>query len=198
MNNNNPLRIIIIVACGVLAVVVFSGVCLFLFFPAFYRQYIANTHRTPVTERRVADGPDWVSGESDQIAAQQVLVEFFNLLHDRQYGAAAELFKPSSQDLEMMKSMAYESPGADLGLMLKNYCELMETCLPAKVTAAEKINENKYKLTVEFIEKNGQAYVLGPCCGATEEEVPPQSEFEYLVEKINGQLKVTTIPQYHP
>jgi hypothetical protein len=40
--------------------------------------------------------------------------------------------------------------------------------------------------------------VLGPCCGATEEEMPPQDEFVFKVKKINGEFKVITVPVYIP
>jgi len=51
---------------------------------------------------------------------------------------------------------------------------------------------------VEFVWLDGTLFKLGPCCGATEAEMPPVWQFPYTVKKIDGQFKVMEGPVYIP
>lgn len=65
----------------------------------------------------------------------------------------------------------------------------------------EKINEetnDTYNFLVQFIKKNNDIFVLGPCCWASEEEMPPKDKFNFKVKKINNSFKVITPPVYVP
>lgn len=132
--------------------------------------------------------------------AGKTLNQFFSYLHDKKFDKALELFEPSDEERgwESMESFSPTEERNDKVKMLKNYCEVVGTCFKSKVLEVKKINDAEYELTAQFIEDNGSVFVLGPCCGATEEEMPAQKEFKYKVKKINGDFKVTNAPVYRP
>jgi hypothetical protein len=56
-----------------------------------------------------------------------------------------------------------------------------------------------YVFDVEFNNPDGSLFVRGPCCGATETEMPPESQFEYTVTKnAEGKFVVLNTPPYVP
>jgi hypothetical protein len=57
----------------------------------------------------------------------------------------------------------------------------------------------EYRFVVEFLTADGEQLVLGPCCEATETEMPPQSEFVFTVVQIEeGEHQVEDLPVYAP
>lgn len=58
---------------------------------------------------------------------------------------------------------------------------------------------DKFIFTVEFANPDGSLFVLGPCCGSTMTDVPPQSRFDFLVMRVpqlGNVLLVQTLPVY--
>ncbi|MEX2029351.1 MAG: hypothetical protein WD906_00040 [Anaerolineales bacterium] len=51
---------------------------------------------------------------------------------------------------------------------------------------------------VEFVTDDGELFVLGPCCGATEAEMPPVWRFPYTVRVVGGEYLVMEMPVYVP
>jgi hypothetical protein len=52
---------------------------------------------------------------------------------------------------------------------------------------------------VEFSLPDGTLFVLGPCCGATETEMPPVSSFAFRVQRQpDGAYAVLDLPPYVP
>jgi hypothetical protein len=51
---------------------------------------------------------------------------------------------------------------------------------------------------VMFVREDGTRFELGPCCGATEAEMPPVWQFPYTVIKTNDQYRVMEEPVYIP
>ncbi len=51
---------------------------------------------------------------------------------------------------------------------------------------------------VRFLTPGGEVWTLGPCCGATEEEMPPVSEFTFTVRRTSNGSRVQTLPVYVP
>jgi hypothetical protein len=52
---------------------------------------------------------------------------------------------------------------------------------------------------VEFAMPNGEPFVRGPCCGASETEMPPESEFLFaVVQSEDGEYRVQDLPVYVP
>ena len=56
-----------------------------------------------------------------------------------------------------------------------------------------------YVFQVEFTNPDGSLFVLGPCCGANETEMPPVSQFEFTItQNADGKFVVMNTPPYVP
>ncbi len=72
-------------------------------------------------------------------------------------------------------------------------------CLPIKrILNVEKFSLNEYHLRVEFQNPDGSLFLLGPCCGASEEEMPPVSQFDVYVIDRSGDYYLTSLPVFVP
>ena len=140
------------------------------------------------------------SAEDESTKAEEVLVSFFTYLNNQDFEKALTLFEldDPTNSWEGLESFSLPEDRKNKAKVLKNYCEATGTCLKAKVIEIKKENNNSYKLVVQFQNNDGNTFVLGPCCGATEEEMPSQNKFDFTVKKINNVFKVTTAPVYRP
>ena len=69
--------------------------------------------------------------------------------------------------------------------------------MSSKLVEAPKSKEFKY--LVEFANYDGSLFIQGPCCGASEEVMPPVSSFEVHVScESEGLCKVMDLPPYEP
>jgi len=134
----------------------------------------------------------------DEQMAINTLNQFFGYLHSKQYDQAMKIFSPSDRNWEMIESMSLENEKKSPSQIMKKYCDSVRTCFRSEVLEVEEVEKNKYMLTVRFIQDDGEIFVLGPCCAATVEDMPPTKRFKYFVNKVNGQFKVITIPQFIP
>ena len=129
-------------------------------------------------------------------SAQGILEDFFDSLSIGDFEHAANLI--SLQEWEAIEQFTPSEESHDTANLLRHYCENTQTCLTVQVLDVREIDSGKYIFIVQFITDSGDVYVFGPCCGATEEEMPSKREFEYVVEKVSGVFKVTTLPLYRP
>jgi hypothetical protein len=124
--------------------------------------------------------------------ARKTLVAFFDLLNQGQYAEADELY---GGDYEVL---IYYNPALDPGdhaALWRNACTINGAqCLPVRVATLKEQSGDEYIFTVEFNNTDGTLFVLGPCCGATENEMPPVSEFEYRVQKAADERFVVLDP----
>ena len=136
------------------------------------------------------------SVSNDQESAHQVLVDFFQYLSSAQYEDAAKLF---AGDYEVLRG---NNPGVgsqDYIQLLQNACQFNGfQCLPVLTSEFKEQKGDIQVFTVEFSNPDGSLFVLGPCCGADETEQPPQSQFEFRVQKMGGDFKVLDLPVYVP
>jgi hypothetical protein len=70
--------------------------------------------------------------------------------------------------------------------------------LISRIVEEKSIAPGQFEFVVEFIWLDGTLFMLGPCCGATEAEIPPVWQFPYTVKKIDGMFKVIEGPVYVP
>ncbi len=129
--------------------------------------------------------------------ASTALISFFDLLSTQKYDQALALFAPKD-GWETLENTSPEEEKTDKAKVLANYCQAMGTCLKAAVLETKKGTDDEYLLTVQFQNTDGTTFILGPCCGATEKEMPSKDKFEYVVKKINGNFTVLTPPVYKP
>jgi len=60
-------------------------------------------------------------------------------------------------------------------------------------------DQDKFIYEVKFANPDGSEFVLGPCCGASEEEMPPKASFTVHVQcDEDGSCLVMDLPPYLP
>ena len=136
--------------------------------------------------------------DQDQELALQTLTDFFRYLSSGKYQLAAPLYAGSYDWL--INNNPEVSP-ADHATLLEYGCRFNGLqCLEARAIVPDGSSSGvTYSFMVEFAATDGSLFILGPCCGATETEQPPISQFHYHVLKLdNGGLGVTDLPPYVP
>lgn len=132
--------------------------------------------------------------------AELALVSFFSYLSDQKFEKALTLFEleDSTNSWEGLESFSLPEDRNNKAKVIERYCEATRTCLKAKVIETKKETSDTYNLLVQFLNIDGSIFVLWPCCGASEQEMPSQDKFNFKVKKINNIFKVTTAPIYVP
>jgi hypothetical protein len=129
--------------------------------------------------------------------SRQALLSFFSLLHDQQFDKAIDYFGGDYEDLRAINpdiSPHYRDA------LLRRACTVNGfLCMKIKsIVKEEQLNSETFRFTVEFQNEDGSLFILGPCCGATEEIMPSRSEFEYSVMELEGRFKVLELPVFVP
>ena len=137
------------------------------------------------------------SPSSDLDSARQALLTFFTLLHDHRYSEAANYYGGSYEALRGWNPSVAPDQAATL---LEQGCTVNGLmCLPiGRVVSEAQLSSTELTFTVEFLNDDGTLFVLGPCCGATEAEMPPQTQFAYTVSKVGEGFLVQELPVYVP
>jgi hypothetical protein len=144
--------------------------------------------------------PAWETpppGASDLVIARQTLIRFFTFLHDGLYGEAAALYGGSYEDLPVVRD-DLPPTSEDKALVWESECELLQCLLISRVVEETQVSPDEYRFVVEFMNEDGTLFVLGPCCGATEAEMPPVWQWLYSVKRVDGQFKVMEAPVFVP
>ena len=129
--------------------------------------------------------------------AHAVLIEFFDLLNAKQYAEADLLY---GGDYEQLQLSNPEADPSDHTLLWTSACERAGLqCLKVREAVFKRLQGDTYIFQVEFSNADGSLFVLGPCCGADETEMPPVSQFEYHVARDNHlRFQVMDLPPYTP
>lgn len=129
--------------------------------------------------------------------AQDVLNNFLTLLHTENYSEAAPLYGGEYEALEVFNPQIDMSDRVALWTWV---CEnRLLQCLEVRSTEFLHQEGDTYVFQVEFTNPDGSLFVLGPCCGANETEMPPVSQFEFTVTRnANGKFVVMNTPPYVP
>jgi hypothetical protein len=129
--------------------------------------------------------------------AQEVLIKYFDLLHSKHYAEADNLY---GGDYEQLKVFSADVNPSDHAKLWANACELAGLrCLNVHMATLKGQEDDKYVFQVEFKNEGGSLFVLGPCCGANETEMPPVSQFEYtVIRNAEGKFVVMNLPPYTP
>jgi hypothetical protein len=130
-------------------------------------------------------------------SAEETLQDYFAALNAGQYEQIDQLFGGEYDTL------AGWNPDIDPG----DHATLWEAgctrnglqCLPVRSVSLKEQAGDVYIYNVEFTGRDGNLFVRGPCCGATETETPSTSKFEYRVQKsADGKYSVLDLPVYIP
>lgn len=140
-------------------------------------------------------------GSSDSTAdlqqARQALANYLQALNEEDYPTAAGLYGGSTQFLQEANP---ELDPADTAQLLRNGCLLNGLqCLPIYALGdGQVIAEGIYAFDVQFNTPEGRRFERGPCCGATETEMPTQSIFSFRVQQHGDRYLVLDLPPYVP
>jgi hypothetical protein len=126
-----------------------------------------------------------------------VLVDFFTLLNEGKYDEAEPLYGGSYESLQVFNP---EIDPSDHTALWAWACEKrLLQCLKVRSATFQRLEGDTYVFQVEFSNEDSSLFVLGPCCGANETEMPPVSQFEYRVSRTApGKFTVMELPPYIP
>lgn len=129
--------------------------------------------------------------------ARSQLIQFYDFLAQQKYDQAATLF---GGDLDILRGYNPDLAADDFNMLFKRACvQNGFQCLSVKqIINEEIIATNQFVFTVEYQQADGNLFVRGACCGASEEEMPPVSQFSVQVERVDGEYKVLSLPPYVP
>jgi len=133
-------------------------------------------------------------------AARQALEKFFTFLSNGQYGEAGDYY---GSDYDTLIGMNPDIDPNDKSALWQAGCEFngFQCKLSLRSAVVREQSGDTIQFTVEFSNPDGSQFVLGPCCGADATDMPPVSQFEYLLSWVNedgGRFVVMTMPVYVP
>jgi hypothetical protein len=128
--------------------------------------------------------------------AQEALVEFLTLLSSGGYEAAVPLYGGEYEHLQVFNPEIEPDDHAALWAWVCDHRLLQ--CLAVRSTEFVRQQGSTFIFLVEFNNADGSLFVRGPCCGADETEMPPQTQFEYRVMQTEGKFLVLDTPPYVP
>lgn len=130
--------------------------------------------------------------------ARATMVQFFADLNNAEFESAALHYAGSYEELQ------YFNPGvdpADKVALLRAGCEINGLLCMQLMTAEQISVENGliFHFKVSYRAADGTEFVLGPCCGATETEMPPVRYFDVTVRcDQQDACLVMDLPPYVP
>ena len=135
------------------------------------------------------------SGESK---AKITLTDFYALLNQGDYDQAANMYGGS---YELLREYNPTLDAKDKAGLLKAGCEINGfMCLEVRnINLVGDKYQHEFIFEVEFANLDGSLFILGPCCGATEESMPPKSSFTVqIVCASDESCLVMELPPYVP
>lgn len=142
-------------------------------------------------------GCSLLTPKNEEAQAEAAVTAFFEHLSKGEYAQAADMYGAGYEELTYFNP---NIPEDDHVALWRNICEVNGfQCLPVlRVIDTEKFSLNEFMVTVEFRAADGQPFVFGPCCGASEEEMPPETQFQMFAIERDGQYLVTSLPVFVP
>jgi hypothetical protein len=161
-----------------------------------YDQGSASYHwRLNPTQIPTLTADQAAAAAADLQRAREALVTYFSLLHAGRYADAINYYGGS---YDILSSTNPEIDPNDHVVLIRYGCILL-MCLEVRtIVQAEMASPTEFKFVVEFKNEDGSLFVRGPCCGASETDMPPQSQFTYLVIKVDNRFLVQGLPVYVP
>jgi len=134
---------------------------------------------------------------ADQEDAHGALIIFFELLNSKRYDEALSIYGGS---YELMQTWNPDTNPTDYASFWQKACEQNGLqCLEVRTATLGEQEGNTFVFQVEFSNPDGSLFVRGPCCGASETEMPPESQFNYKVLKtVDDKFLVMDMPPYVP
>nr|HID12906.1 hypothetical protein [Anaerolineae bacterium] len=151
----------------------------------------------PTSTATVTSAPIPTGGQRPLGLAREALIRFFSLLNEGRYAEAVGFY---GGGYEILRGWNPTIAPNDYAKLLECGCTINGLqCLKVKeILIEEEVSPVEFRFTVRFMNDDGSLFTRGPCCGATEEEMPPQSEFIYTVRKVGDRFLVMELPVYVP
>jgi hypothetical protein len=130
--------------------------------------------------------------------AEKVLIDYFSALNQGDYSKAVDHYGGS---YEILQEYNPNLEPEDHIALLKAGCELNGLmCLPVQeILSVQTSDPHEFIFEVEYANPDGSVFFLGPCCGETEETMPPISTFMVEVRcQGEGSCQVLDLPPYVP
>ena len=129
--------------------------------------------------------------------AHDVLINFLTRLYVKNYIDAAPLYGGEYEQLQVFNTEIDRNDHVALWTWACDQ-QLLQ-CLQVRSATFKERQGDSYIFQVEFSNSDGSLFILGPCCGANETEMPPISQFEYTVMRnAAGNFVVMNLPPYVP
>ena len=126
-----------------------------------------------------------------------MLLSFLTSLQMKEYAKAAPLYGGEYEQLLVFNPEIH--PDDHVALWTWVCDNQLLQCLEVRSTTFQKLVGDSYIFQVEFNNPDGSLFILGPCCGANETEMPPTSQFEFTVTRTSaGMFVVMNTPPYVP
>ena len=126
-----------------------------------------------------------------------MLFSFLTLLNAGNYEEATPLYDGEYEALQVFNTQI--DPNDHVALWTWVCENRLLQCLEVRSAELAHAEGDTYVFQVEFNNPDGSLFVLGPCCGANETEMPPVSQFEFTVTKnAEGTFVVLNTPPYVP
>ncbi len=136
----------------------------------------------------------------DLAQARMALLAFFDALNAGQYQKAVELYGGSYE--ELIADNPDVDPDDHVTLLERACSQNGFQCLQVKeILREEQAWPDDFTFTIEFLNRDGSLFLLGSCCGVTEADQQPQSQFGYTVKRIpqaGNVFRVQELPVYVP
>jgi hypothetical protein len=122
----------------------------------------------------------------------QALLGYFQLLNQKRYGEAAQLY---GGDYEQLRAFNPRLAPNDHGRLFEYACSGLLQCLNVRRIVSERaVSSTEWRFMVEFSNKDGSLFQLGPI-----EAVPEaRTQFPYTVKLMGGRYVVLELPVYVP
>ncbi len=140
---------------------------------------------------------------------RDALVAFFAAISNGDYRTAGSLYGYGVNEAQELVDIvlgwrdgdpAWRADPNDFAAVLEKVCTGGFLCLPLRSIVSEtRISPTETEFVVELTGPDGELFVLGPCCGATETEMPPRRQFTYMVTRDEtGSYRVKWSPILEP
>jgi hypothetical protein len=137
------------------------------------------------------------SGQFNSAKAEIALFDYFNALSTGDYKTADKLYGGEYGILIDMNPIV---DPADHITLWKNACQQNGfNCLVILEAKLVKISGNTFIFEVQFQNKTGELFGLGPCCGEDKSIAEPQTVFTYeVIGRSQNSYFILDLPVYTP
>jgi hypothetical protein len=143
------------------------------------------------TSQPATQSPPQDTKSVDLVKAQETLIAFFLSLSRGNYNQAVGLYGGPEDLYEALRNNNPSVDPEDKAALFSAGCTYQYRCLAIwEIVQADQVSPTEFHFVVRFANPDGSLFVLGPCCGADETQMPPVSEFEYGVIKVNDHFLV--------